>query len=289
MNSDILITKESDGYALLDAGDGEKLERFGDFVLHRPDPQALFSPSAPCKSWKADAKFVRDGAKVKWETKADLPKSWTIPFGGLVMEIRPTSFKHTGLFPEQAANWDFIRETIKKSGRESVSVINLFAYTGGATLAAAQAGADVTHVDGSKSAIEWARTNQELSGLSDKKIRYILEDVVLFLKREIKRGNRYDAIVMDPPKFGHGGKGEVWKIEEQFNELMNLAKDVLSDNPLFFIINGYASGYSPLAYRNSLLSLQEKFGGTIETGELALQQKDTDRLLPTGIFARWSL
>ncbi len=287
MKSSVLITNESEGYALLQAGDGEKLERFGAYVLHRPDPQALFSPMIPRREWKADAKFVRDGAKVKWHMKDDLPKSWNIEFGGLTLEIRPTSFKHTGLFPEQESNWNFIREKIKSAGRP-VSVINLFAYTGGATLAAAQAGADVTHVDGSKSAIEWARKNQELSGLSEKNIRYILEDVVLFLKREIKRGHRYDGLIMDPPKFGHGGKGEVWKIEESFAELMKLAREVLSDDPLFFIINGYASGYSPLAYRNSLLPIKEVYGGDIETGELALQEKDGERLLPTGIFARWS-
>jgi 23S rRNA (cytosine1962-C5)-methyltransferase len=171
---------------------------------------------------------------------------------------------------------------------EPTKVLNLFGYTGGASLACAKAGAEVCHVDGSKMAIAWARKNQELSGLAEKPIRWILDDAVLFLKREVKRGNKYDAIVMDPPAFGHGAKGEVWKIEENFQELMDLCFQVLSEKPLFFLINGYASGYSPIAYQNNLLPLIEKFGGKIETGELAIEESKSKRLLPCGIFARWS-
>lgn len=288
MKSEILVTKEEGDYALIDSGGGMKIERFGAYTLIRPDPQALYKSRLLKSEWKADAEFVREGAKAKWNTKKDFPKSWIINFADLVFEIRPTSFKHTGIFPEQSVNWDFIREKIKKSGRE-IKVLNLFGYTGGATLASAQASAEVTHVDGSKSVIEWARKNQELSGLADKKIRWILDDVLSYLRREAKRGNKYDAIIMDPPAFGHGGKGEVWRIEEDFQKLLELTFSVLSDKPLFFIINGYASGYSPLAYKNSLLPLLEKFGGDIETGELAIQEKNSDRLLPTGIFARWSV
>jgi 23S rRNA (cytosine1962-C5)-methyltransferase len=290
MNSLVLVTKKEDGYELIDSGHGKKMERYGDYTLIRPDPQALYMPSLSKSEWKSDAEFVRDGAKAKWVSKAGFPKSWNINFSNLVFEIRPTSFKHTGLFPEQSENWDFIREKIKKAEKKErpISVINLFGYTGGATLASLQAGAEVTHVDGSKSVIEWARKNQELSGLADKPVRWMLDDALAFLRKESRRGKKYDAIIMDPPAFGHGGKGEVWRIEDDFQKLLELSYQVLSDSPIFFIINGYASGYSPLAYKNSLLTLIEKFGGQIETGELAIQEKNSDRLLPTGIFARWS-
>ena len=283
----ILITNNEKEYELLDSGDGKKLERYGTFVLSRPDPQALWKPLLNKNEWeKADATFIRNGKKVEWKTKKNLPEAWTIPFGGLVFEIRPTTFKHTGLFPEQRENWKWIASVIKKS-KHPVNVLNLFGYTGGASLAGAQAGATVTHVDGSKMAIDWAKKNQKLSGLSEKPIRWILDDTLAFLRREIKRGNRYDGIVMDPPAFGHGPNGEIWKIEEQLNELLDLCKKVLSDQPIFFLINGYASGYSPIAYQNNLLFLKEAFKGTIETGELAIEEPKTGRLLPCGIFARW--
>ena len=203
-----------------------------------------------------------------------------------------TAWRRLGqlLFPEQLPNWDWMKSVITKNHNKKATprVLNLFGYTGGASLACAAAGAEVTHVDGSKIAITWARKNQELSGLNDKPIRWILDDAVLFLKREIKRGNTYDAIIMDPPAFGRGPKGEVWKIEEQFSGLMELCSKVLSDKPLFFVVNGYASGYSPIAYQNSMKFLTDKFGGTIETGELAIEESGSGRLLPCGIFARWS-
>lgn len=288
----LLTLKPQKDYELIDSGDGKKLERYGDFVLSRPDPQALWKPHLPYAVWnKADAVFIRRGKEVEWKKKSTLSESWNIDFGQLTFEIRPTTFKHTGLFPEQMSNWIWmgrtIRDALKKQDRP-IKVLNLFGYTGGASLACAQAGAEVCHVDGSKMAISWARKNQELSGLADKPIRWILDDAVAFLKREVKRGNKYDGILLDPPAFGHGPNGEIWKIEENFDELITLCKSVLSDKPIFFLVNGYASGYSPIAYKNNLLSLVEKYDGEIEIGELAIEESKTERLLPCGIFARWS-
>ncbi len=287
----ILITNNETGYELIDSGNGKKLERYGKYVLSRPDPQALWMPLKDPKVWSdANATFIRDGKNAKWNIGKELPKAWPINFAGLVFEIRPTTFKHTGLFPEHRESWVWMQGLIKArlASQAAPRILNLFGYTGGASLACAQAGAEVTHVDGSKVSIDWTKTNQKLSGLEDKPIRWILDDAMLFLKREIKRGNTYDGIVMDPPAFGRGPKGEVWKIEEQFEDLMKLSKSVLSEKPLFFLINGYASGYSPIAYQNNLLDLKEKYGGTLETGELAIEESGTKRLLPCGIFARWS-
>ena len=285
---DILTTKPAKDYELLDSGEGEKLERYGKYVLRRPDPQALWPRVLPEKEWqKADAIFLRDGKSTEWKIKPGTPEKWQIGFSELKFWIRPTAFKHTGLFPEQAGNWEWLQNLIKKSGRK-VSVLNLFGYTGGATLAAAQAGAEVCHVDGSKTAIGWARDNAELSGLADKPVRWILDDAAAFVRREIKRGRRYDGLIMDPPAFGHGPKGEMWQIEDNFLPFLDLCRQVLSDKPLFVLINGYASGYSALAYENNLLSLQKKLGGKIEKGELTIQESKSGRLLPCGIFARWS-
>lgn len=312
----ILVTSHEPDYELIDSGNGKKLERYGSVIMNRPDPQSLWQPLQDRDAWNnASAVFMRTGKTTKWHTDKTVPSAWPIHFAGLVFEIRPTSFKHTGLFPEHRENWKWMQGLLTRSrqtpslrgaisarnGNRSersersaeergggVKVLNLFGYTGGATLACAQAGAEVVHVDGSKMAIAWAKKNQELSGLADKPIRWILDDALLFLKREIKRGNKYDGIVMDPPAFGRGPKGEVWKIEEQFEELMSLCKQILSDKPLFFLINGYASGYSPLAYQNNLLDIVQLHGGSLETGELALEESQTKRLLPCGIFARWS-
>jgi 23S rRNA (cytosine1962-C5)-methyltransferase len=287
-----LITAQEPSYALLDSGEGMKLERFGAYVLARPDPEALWVKKLPTDIWeKADATFTRTGASGAWKTAKHFPKQWTIPYGGLTLELRPTSFKHVGLFPEQLSHWTWLAGEIalaKKSGQEEISVLNLFAYTGGATLAAAQAGASVVHLDSSKVAIEWAKKNAELSGLSDAKIRYIEDDALKFLRREVKRGNRYDAIIMDPPAFGHGAGGAIWKIERDFYELFSLAQQVLSERPLALILNGYTAGYSPITLENNMHSLTEKFGGTIESGELAIPEGDGTRVLPSGVFARWS-
>lgn len=295
MERQTLLTFSSQDYELLDSGEEVKLERYGDFVLARPDPQALWERSHSQDEWqRADGRYVRTkgegsksaGRQGEWVTKKDFPKEWQLEFGRLKFLIRPTSFKHTGLFPEQLSNWDWAREKIAGTGR-GVSVLNLFGYTGGATLAAAQAGAEVCHVDASKTAVAWAKENATLSGLSDKPIRWIVEDVIIFLKREINRGKKYDAIIMDPPAFGHGPKKELWKIEEDFLELMRLCEQLLSDAPLFVLINGYASGYSPLAFAYNLDRFEKKFGGGIEYGDLTISQKGSDRVLPCGIFARW--
>lgn len=282
----IAITKPSTGYALLDSGSDEKLEQYGEFVFRRPDPQALWTKHLDEQTWKqAHASFSRDGKKGDWDLKAGVPERWPIEFSDLKFWIRPTAFKHTGLFPEQSTNWDWMRGLIKNAGRP-VQVLNLFGYTGGATLACAQAGAEVVHVDGSKVAIQWGKDNAALSGLDKKPIRWLLDDARAFVKREIKRGNKYDGIILDPPAFGHGANKEVWKIEEDLVQLLQMCRAIMSDQPLFFLINGYASGYSAIAYENNL---QELFGATgrYEKGELAIAEKDSGRLLPCGIFARW--
>ena len=313
--STILTTSPSSDYELLDSGEGEKLERFGTVVLSRPDPQALWRKKLSPAEWKkADGNFGREEGIDKeergnWKLKSGVQDRWEIILADLKFYIKPTAFKHVGIFPEQAPNWDWMREKIKKSGVRSqeleeskshteIEVLNLFAYTGGATLACAQAGAKVVHVDGSKVALTWARENAELSGLKDKPVRWILDDVRAFVKREIKRGRKYHGIIMDPPAFGHGAENEVWKIEDDFLDLVELATQLLADKPLFFLINGYSAGYSAIAYKNNLLPLVGKFGGQIEIGELTLEEgrknqevggiKEEQRLLPCGIFARWS-
>lgn len=323
-NSTILTTKPCPDYELLDSGEGEKLERFGKIVLSRPDPQALWRKSLLPVEWKkADGYFGKGnndatkgqsedraggGLRGDWKLKADTPDRWEISFADLKFYIKPTAFKHVGIFPEQAPNWDWMRSKIgaqskegkKKDGAASaeIEVLNLFAYTGGASLACAQAGAKVVHVDGSKVALTWARDNAELSGLKDKPIRWILDDARAFVKREIKRGRKYHGIIMDPPAFGHGPENEVWKIEDDFLKLVEECTGLLADQPLFFLINGYSAGYSAVAYKNILSPLVGKYGGTIEIGELTLEEGkkerskeakiEENRLLPCGIFARWS-
>jgi len=278
----------SNDYELLDSGDGEKLERFGNVVLSRPDPQALWRKHLDEGEWKkTDASFSRSEASAEWTYKKGKLEKWQIDFAGLKFWIKPTAFKHTGIFPEQYANWNWMREILKD--KKDIEVLNLFGYTGGATLACAQSGAKVVHVDGSKSAITWARENAELSGLQDKPIRWILEDARVFVGREVKRGNRYDAIIMDPPAFGHGANKEIWKIEEDFLPLVEDCIKLLKDKPLFFIINGYSAGYSAIAYKNVLSVLVDKFGGSIDIGELTLPETGSVRLLPCGIYARWSM
>jgi 23S rRNA (cytosine1962-C5)-methyltransferase len=279
-------------YSLLDSGEGMKLERFGDFVLARPDPEALWLKQLPVSDWeKADATFLRKGATGAWKTKKGFPKSWNMQYGGLTFELRPTSFKHVGIFPEQKQHWQWLHEKLvaRSQSLEAVpKVLNLFAYTGGATLSAVKAGAEVVHVDSSKVAIEWAKKNAELSGLKDAPIRYLEDDVLTFLNREVKRGNKYDVVIMDPPAFGHGSGTKLWKIERDFYELFALVEKVLSDDPIALIVNGYTAGYSPITLENNVKKIAEKFGGTIETGELALPEENGTRLLPAGVFARWS-
>ena len=284
MDKITLTTKPEAGYELIDSGAEHKLERFGDVVLSRPDPQALWQKGRGEEWQKAQGRFEREGKDGKWV--GTLEKQWEIEFGGLKFLIKPTSFKHTGLFPEQLSNWEWSQKKIKEAGRE-VNVLNIFGYTGGATLAMAAAGASVTHVDASKTAVAWARENAKLSGLEDAPVRWITEDAITYLKREVSRGTKYDAVVMDPPAFGHGPDGEVWKFEENFLELLGLVEKLLSDKPLFVLINGYAAGYSPLAFAYNLESFVKKFGGAIEYGDLAIAESNSDRILPAGIFARW--
>ncbi len=283
-----LVTQKTQAYELLDSGEGMKLERFGRYTLARPDPEALWPKRLPAAVWaKADALYERKGASGAWKKDKAFPKSWNIEYGGLTLELRPTSFKHVGIFPEQLSHWTWLEQKIRDAGRP-VKVLNLFAYTGGATLSAARAGAEVTHLDSSKVAIEWARKNAELSGLEAAPIRWIEDDALKFLRREVKRGSKYDAVIMDPPAFGHGTGGALWKIERDFYELFALAEQVLSDDPLAVIVNGYTAGYSPLTLANNVEKLVEKFGGTVESGELAIPEAGSARLLPAGVFARWS-
>lgn len=282
----ILETPPSKDYALLDSGDGEKFERYGRFTLVRPDPQALWPKHSPDQWQRADGVFSRS-EKSEWKFKPGVPEHWEIELSGLRFKIRPSAFKHTGLFPEQAPNWTWMQEKIQNA-RRPISVLNLFAYTGAATLACAKAGASVCHVDASKVAIDWAKDHAAINHLSEKPIRWIFDDATKFLTREVKRKKSYDAILLDPPAFGHGPHRELWKIEQHFLPLLRLCKQLLSPSPLFLLLNGYAAGYSSLAYANNLQWMTDASSGTTEFGELTLRGELGDRLLPCGIFARWS-
>jgi 23S rRNA (cytosine1962-C5)-methyltransferase len=288
MEPKVLIAESQEGYELIDCGEGEKLERYGSYIVRRPDPQALWKKILPESEWnKAQAVFMVDeNKKATWKINETMPKRWEISYEGLKFWIKPSSFKHTGLFPEQVDNWKWLKG--KLSSVQKPRVLNLFGYTGGATLAAAQAGAEVVHVDGSKVAITWARENAEISGLKEKPIRWILDDAAAFVKRELRRGVHYDGIIMDPPTFGHGPDGQLWKIEEHLIPLLEDCVALLSDTPLFFILNGYASGYSSLAYKQTLSSILKTKNGDVAYGELTIASK-TGMMLPAGIFARWSL
>ncbi|MFA6297116.1 MAG: class I SAM-dependent methyltransferase [Candidatus Paceibacterota bacterium] len=276
-------------YHLIDSGDGEKLEQFAEFVLRRPDPQALYPKRLSIGEWeKADATFeIREG-KGKWNKAREFPDTWVTQFDDLSFSTTLGSFKHVGVFPEQETNWKWLKETIAKSVAEGkkVSVLNLFAYTGGATLACLSAGAEVVHVDASQGIVDVAVKNTELSGLKEKPVRWIVDDVKKFVAREIKRGNKYHGIIMDPPAFGHGPKKEVWNIEEHLVPLIQDAKELLHSESLFFLVNGYSTGFSPLAYANNIESLTKR-GGQVESGELSIPEKDGKRALPAGMFARW--
>jgi 23S rRNA (cytosine1962-C5)-methyltransferase len=287
IKTNILITETSKDYELLDSGEGQKLERFGEVILRRPDPQALWS-KRDVEIWKrSQGNFIQEQKKGEWKNTKELPKNWHIEFGGLKFLIKPTNFKHVGLFPEQVVNWSWLSDILSTT-KTPLNIINLFGYTGGATLTCAKAGAQVVHVDGSKSAITWARNNADLSGLADKPIRWILDDARVFVKREIKRGKKYDGIIMDPPSFGHGPKEELWQIEDDLIPLIDDCISILSDKPKFFLLNGYSAGYSAIAYNNIMQKIKNKFGGSIEIGELTIKESGSDgRLLPCGIFARW--
>ena len=277
-------------YELLDATDGERLERWGKYILVRPDPQIIWRGVGKHPLWKrADAIYRRSSSGGGGWKQNRLPEQWHVQYGDLKFLIKPMGFKHTGLFPEQAANWDWFSEKIKKAGRP-IKVLNLFAYTGGATVAAAKAGASVVHVDAAKNMVAQAKENARLSGLAEAPIRYIVDDCKKFVEREIKRGNFYDAIIMDPPSYGRGPSGEVWKIEDSVDELVTLAAKVLSKEPLFFLINSYTTGLSPLAMSYILdLRVRAHFGGKTDASEIGLPVTQTGSILPAGASARWEL
>lgn len=278
----LLTTPGWDDYELLDSGNGLRLERFGEFIISKPDPQAIWNQSEDTKLWEeADAKFIDN----TWVKKPNFPEKWEISFKDLKFYARLTPFKHTGIFPEQSINWDFISEKIKKA-TTIPNILNLFAYTGIASLTCALEGAKVTHLDASKPSITWAKENQSLSNLSQKPIRYILDDAIEFTKREIRRGNKYDGIIMDPPVYGHGPDKQLWDFNKSFPELLNNCSKILSDIPLFVISNAYAVSSSSVMLKNLFEDYFPK--GNLEFGELCLEQKN-GRLLSTGIVSRLSL
>jgi len=275
-------------YTILDTGDGMKLENWAGVTLARPDPQVIWEKQRPFLWGKADAVYERScSGGGHWEFHKKLPERWTMSFGKLRFYVRPTGFKHTGLFPEQSANWEWMAENIRNGGGQA-EVLNLFAYTGGATLACARAGARVTHVDAAKSMVAWAKENASLSGLSSHPIRYMVDDCLKFVLREQRRGRRYDGILMDPPSYGRGADGQVWKVEEDLPRLVAEAAKLLSDRPLFFLINSYTTGLSSVVTENLLkIYVQNRLGGGIQADNLALPVQGQGVLLPCGTTARW--
>ena len=288
------IANEWKDYKILDMANGQKLERWGDIVLSRPDPQIIWKDKSYPKKWnEINAAYNRSkqggGA---WKYNKKLPDNWQIKYKNLTFNIKPMGFKHTGLFPEQAVNWDWMIEKIKKAKskrKAEIKVLNLFAYTGGATVACLSAGASVCHVDSSKGMTQWAKENVKSSGLEKSQVRYIVDDVVKFVNREIRRGNKYDAIIMDPPSYGRGTKGEIWQFEENIYDLVELCKNVLSENPLFFLINSYTTGISSKVLEDILdLTVGKKYKGEIESGEIGLPMENSKLVLPCGIYGRWN-
>ena len=275
-------------YEIIDTSSGEKLERWGKYILVRPDPQVIWNTPKNDSRWnKMNGHYHRSSkGGGEWEF-FDLPEQWSINYGSLRFNLKPFSFKHTGLFPEQAVNWDWFSGKIKNAGRP-VKVLNLFAYTGGATLAAVSAGASVTHVDASKGMVAWARENAASSGLSDAPVRWLVDDCVKFVEREIRRGNKYDGIIMDPPSYGRGPKGEIWKIEESIYPFVCLCEKLLSDNPLFFLINSYTTGLAPAVLTYMISSaICPKHGGSVESGEIGIPVTGNGLVLPCGASGRW--
>lgn len=280
-------------YEVIDCSRGEKLERWGKYILVRPDPQVIWDTPKKEKGWKKCNAHYHRSSKGGGEWKFfDLPKQWEINYKDLTFRLQPFSFKHTGLFPEQAANWDWfgdlIREEKKKNPNKKIKVLNLFAYTGGATVAAAKAGAEVTHVDASKGMVTWAKENAIASGLKDAPIRWLVDDCVKFVEREIRRGNHYDAIIMDPPSYGRGPKGEIWKIEEKIHPFVKLCTEILEKEPLFFLINSYTTGLQPAVLSYMIgTEVVPKFGGKVVADEIGLPVSSNGLVLPCGASGRW--
>ncbi|MCC8098582.1 MAG: class I SAM-dependent methyltransferase [Clostridiales bacterium] len=275
-------------YELIDCGGGEKLERWGSEFLVRPDPQAIWNTPRTHRGWKRnDGHYLRSKTGGGHWEKGSLPASWQIRYGDLTFKVGPMNFKHTGLFPEQAANWDWAQRQIRQAGRP-VSVLNLFAYTGGATVACAAAGAKVCHVDAAKGMVAWAKENAKLSGLEAAPVRWLVDDCTKFVEREIRRGHRYDAIIMDPPSYGRGTGGEVWKLEENLYPFLELTAQVLSDEPLFVLVNSYTTGLAPSVLTYLLETVfSKRFGGHTESGELGLPVTESGLVLPCGATGRW--
>lgn len=275
-------------YELLDTSDGQRLEKWKKYTLVRPDPQVIWSGVKRHPLWKkADGIYSREGGGGKW-IKLDVPESWNISYKELTFKIKPMGFKHTGLFPEQAVNWDWFSSLIKNAGRP-IKVLNLFAYTGGATVAAAKAGASVCHVDASRGMVQTAKENASLSGLSDAPIRYIVDDCAKFVEREARRGNKYDGIIMDPPSYGRGPSGEVWKLEDNIGKFVSSAAALISDDPLFFLVNSYTTGLSASTMGYILgLEIAAKRGGKVVSDEIGLPVTRTGIALPCGASSRWT-
>lgn len=283
------ISEEWKDYECISAGNGEKLERWGNVIFRRPEPQAMW-PIEKTDLWnKVDGFYHRSNkGGGYWDFKSKLPEFWTVKYKDLTFKVSPTNFKHTGLFPEQAANWDFSMNKIKSANRP-IKVLNLFAYTGAATMAASKAGAvEVVQVDASKGMTDWAKENMKLCGLGDHKIRFIVDDCLKFVQREARRGNKYDVIIMDPPSYGRGPNGEVWKFEQNLDVLISACMEILSDKPLFFLINAYTTGISSTVLFNILkTTMEKKYGGKVEAGEIGLPITENDLVLPCGIYGRW--
>jgi 23S rRNA (cytosine1962-C5)-methyltransferase len=275
-------------YNIIDASNGEKLEQWGKYTLIRPDPQIIWKTPRENSAWLcADGHYVRSSEGGGQWQDSSLPQAWQIEYGNLKFALKPMGFKHTGLFPEQAVNWDLMADKIRSANRP-VKVLNLFAYTGGATLACAGAGAAVTHVDAARGMVQWAKENAALSGLADKPVRYIVDDCIKFVSREIRRGNHYDSVVMDPPSYGRGPGGEVWKLEDGIYDLVELCLGVLSDKPLFFLLNSYTTGLSPsvMAYLVGA-TVGKRFGGSVTADEIGLNVRESGLILPCGATALW--
>ncbi len=281
------LASDWNDYQILDMANGEKLEKWNNITLVRPDPQIIWKQKTYPEKWKkADAKYSRSNTGGgAWNYNKKLPSAWQVKYKDLVFNIKPMGFKHTGLFPEQAVNWDWMINKIKSTNKE-IKVLNLFAYTGGATVACLSAGASVCHVDSSKGMVSWAKENVTSSGLQDRKVRYIVDDVVKFVNREIRRGNKYDAIIMDPPSYGRGTNGEVWKFEDNIYDLVELCSKVLTDKPLFFLINSYTTGISSMVLEN-ILKLNIHTKGKFSNGEIGIPMQNSNLVLPCGIYGRW--
>lgn len=282
-------TSDWNDYELLDCSSGERLERWGNVTLIRPDPQVIWKTPKKHPAWRrADAVYHRSSSGGgNWEIKNKIPSFWSIGYGDLSFNVKTMGFKHTGIFPEQAVNWDYTAKLIKNAGRP-VKVLNLFAYTGGATVACLKAGAEVVHVDASKGMVQWAKENAVASGVADRKVRWIVDDCVKFVQREIRRGNKYDIIIMDPPSYGRGPGGEIWKLENEVYSFVELCSQVLSDNPIMVLINSYTTGLSPAVMQYILGALiKPKFGGVAESDEIGLPVTQTGMILPCGASAIW--